>query len=130
MCVLCLPTQGIPLFPLVVSQFKVSGCEDVPNSDEQPLDLGEGSALLCPVFATQWDIVKDLRAGYCIGEEYSRIKNPVIVRVFPRFLSGTQNAWRDHLCVLVGFWLGKHVPTMVTVTSISLLCFLSSGSSF
>lgn len=42
MCVLCLPTQDIPLFPLVVSQFKVSGCEDVPNSDEQPLDLGGG----------------------------------------------------------------------------------------
>lgn len=42
MCVLCLPTQDIPLFPLVVSQFKVSGCEDAPNSDEQPLDLEGG----------------------------------------------------------------------------------------
>lgn len=49
MCVLCLPTQDIPLFPLVVSQFKVSGCEDAPNSDEQPLDLegGGGNELSC-----------------------------------------------------------------------------------
>lgn len=50
MCVLCLPTQDIPLFPLVVSQFKVSGCEDAPNSDEQPLDLegGGGMSSLVP----------------------------------------------------------------------------------
>lgn len=49
MCVLCLPTQDIPLFPLVVSQFKVSGCEDVPNSDENsPKTWGGGMSSLVP----------------------------------------------------------------------------------
>ena len=47
MCVLCLPTQDIPLFPLVVSQFKVSGCEDVPNSDENSPKTWGGNELSC-----------------------------------------------------------------------------------